>query len=880
MSYKLTSNSMNNNEVSASSSEKGATPSVSVSKTESSVSAQNVQFTDGDSPWAYQIITQRDETFNFGGHSDANLGDFLSRPILIATYQWTPSAQLFQKFNPWQLYFSNLKVLQKLNYFHNFRCNLCLKVMLNGNAFYYGRALLSYNPYLVNDDITRDRAFFIQDLVEASQRPHVLLDPCSSQGAEMTLPFIWPYNWFDITTPNWDADIGECTIHDFYVLQHANGGTDPITVNIFAWAEDVELCIPTSLVAQATLATQTCEVDKHGFPMVSQAKTKKGPPKKSSPKQRSNNMASSSELSQTNGLISKPASAIAAAASALSMIPMIAPYATATSMVATKIGQVAKIFGYSRPQICDDIQKATLRYMGNLSNTDAPEQVNKLSVDSKNELTIDSRVVGMNGKDELTIKSIIERESYIQQFDWPESAVQGSMLMSMKVDPTWCTRLVAAPVTELHLTPLSFASVPFRWWKGSIKYRFMIVASEYHRGRLRLVYDPNKLSDLDFNATYSTIIDLADTRDFEYEVQWTRCEGWAQVRTPDSMRNAAYFSTFATVNPDVFSNGTLSIYVLNELATPSTTNADVKVLVWISGGDDFSLAQPTCQESIQRLSIYQQQSEMSEVMVTSSDTSNSPDSTVAKPSFGSPNTGQESTYLVYMGEQIVSFRDLLKRYHWSETINILGGGAGQIGLRTWYKIDFPPYRGWDPNGPHSATNSAAGPSPFNFCGNTLMNYLTPAFVMRRGAIRRKYLQSRASESNRRWFSVTRLDKKFETSTGHTNFSPAGAGSGRISRAFIDARATTGSGAAVTSIDVQPVLEIELPYYSDTRFEPARDIRQYVSREQYAHALQTVVINDALLVDTVMSYVAAGEDFQLSFFIATPIMFYVVEPGAL
>jgi len=62
-------------------------------------------------------------------------------------------------------------------------------MLISGNSFYYGRALVSYNPFLLRDDVTRNRAFFEQDLVGASQKPHFMLDPTTSQGGEMMLPF-------------------------------------------------------------------------------------------------------------------------------------------------------------------------------------------------------------------------------------------------------------------------------------------------------------------------------------------------------------------------------------------------------------------------------------------------------------------------------------------------------------------------------------------------------------------------------------------------------------------------------------------------------------------------------------------------------------------
>lgn len=865
--------------------------SFEVSKTSQVTLAQNIYFSDADSPWSYEIRNERDSTYSLGEQMDANLGDFLSRPLKIASYQWTPGASLFETFNPWSLFFSNTKVKEKLNHFRNMRCNLNLKVMINGNSFYYGRILMSYNPYTLNDDVSRNRAFFIQDLIAASQRPHVLIDPCSSQGAEMVLPYLWHYNWFNLTDFTWKDNLGTVTLHDFDVLKHANGGNDPITINVFAWASEVELCIPTSYAAQSQPNNNKIQLNERGFPMVPQAKTKKGPPRTTKPKGKGNNasrnmsLESQSELATKDGLISKPATAIANAANMLSAIPMIAPYAKATSMVATKVGQIAKIFGYSRPQVMTDIHTYVPRLTGNLTNTDQSEAVQKLSVDSKNELTIDSRVVGLDGRDEMTLKSICSRESYLTQFDWAETKQSSELLFSIRCDPTAIDTLDVGLVSpEMHMTPLAFASLPFKWWTGSIKYRFQIVCSEFHRGRLRLVYEPATKQASDYNLNYSTIIDIANDRDFEYTVAWTQPEAWLEVNDPMGMSNDTYFSSAAALASTPMSNGALHVYVLNELATPAITPASVKVQVWISGGDDFCLAQPTAEESLQKVSVFapqavfEAQAEMQENMVTSLDSSNAPVSPDSVPSFATKG-GDESTYLVYMGEKIASFRDLLKRYHFHSTYMINTDAVSAIGIRNYRIINFPAYRGYDPRGPHAAVkqlnfNESA---PYNFCTETLMNYLAPAYLARRGSIRRKYVVNNMAPSTN--LSVQRHDNPSQSGVQFLSTADPGINNGGFQRAHVTSGYVSGAGAALATTNGQSSLEVEFPYYSDRRFSPARDLQKNTGRDDYCHELAGLATSetDASQV-AALTYVAAGEDFSLSFFVAAPVMFSYTDPA--
>lgn len=870
----------NNNKEKEATSSSGA--GYNVTKISKETSKENVHFIDGDTPWSYDIAHQDDSTTRLAGFSDAQLGDFLSRPLKIQEYQWTPSTQLFESFNPWNDFFSNLDVLEKINRFRNLRCNLKLKVLVNGNSFYYGRALLSYNPYLTNDEVTVNRAFFLQDIVQASQKPHILLDPCSSQGGELTLPFIWPENYLDITQPGWASEMGRVVIHDFDVLRHANGGTDPITVSIFVWAENLTLSVPTTSQVQSGQSRRP--LDEFGFPViyVEQSNTK------SRNKNKKVNNTSSGDEFVKDGLISKPASAIAKAANMLSMIPVLAPYAKSTSMVATKIGQVARIFGYSRPQVVEDTRTYVPRYMGNLSNSDAAENLVKLSLDSKNELSIDTRIMGLGGHDELTINSIAQRPSFWQQFDWPESATTDTLLASMLVSPMCVQTLSVAPVEEIHMTSIAFATAPFNAWQGSIKFRFNVVCSEYHRGRLRIVYNPtsNPNGEVPFNQTYSTVIDITEDRDFEYEVKWADVRAWASNSGPGFYRNA---STFSTTDPiqggDISDNGTLSVYVVNELATPALTNADVKVQVWVSAGDDYAVAIPTTRGLV-HMSVYEQQSDItpSETLAATNDCSNAPDCSAPVQTFGSGSDviKDDNQYLVYQGERIISFRELLRRYQYHNSYYPNDTGTGYRIVRQNLS-NFPYYRGWDPNGQDLAINSESGTSPFTFCTMTLLNWLTPAFALRRGALRHKAILVGMSQAN--LTSAFHVARHWNNNDGVRNDARADPIDGTAPErrvAMQTSHRPSLGGTHVTPSDLNPCLEYETPFYSvGQRFVPAREL-DYFDGFHQGHELLVEIDGtvtsrnkpDKIRID---KYVSIGEDFQLGMYVGPPILYAYLNP---
>jgi len=877
----LTTNNNNNSQPSANDG-----PSFSVSKSSENTTSENVHFVDGDTPWTYDVAATPDETSTLSGFNDAGLGEFLSRPIKIRQYQWTPGAQLFESFNPWSDFFGNKDILEKINRFRNLRCRLCLKVLINGNSFYYGRAILSYNPFLLNDQVTVNRAFFLQDVIAASNKPHILLDPCSSEGGQLCLPFIWPENYLDITSTGWEDNMGRCVIHDFDVLQHANGGTDPITVSIFAWAEDVSLLIPTTVQVQSDDSAKV-EVDEFGFPIPFELQSQSSG-KRKKPKQ-GNNTTRDDEFKQ-DGLISKPASAIAKAANALSMIPYIAPYAKATSMAADKIGSIARIFGYSRPAVLSDIQPYVPRFCGNLANSDAPETVQKLSVDSKNELTVDTRTMGLGGADELTIQSIASRMTFWRQFDWPEVATTDTMLASMSVQPFCVDTIKVTPVTEIHSTALAFAACPFEAWQGSIKFHFKVVCSEYHRGRLRIVYNPltNNVGPVAFNQVYSTILDISNEREFDYECKWTDIRAWnACMGISNAIDMNLFSTTTAVTGGTAYDNGTLSVYVVNELATPSLTSADVKVQVWVSAGDDFAVSIPG--PGLSQLSYFQQQATMEsadsdQVLAKVADNSNNPVGGNPIESYGTnhaPLLQEDNQYLVYQGERIVSFKDLLRRYQYFNSYWMDKPGSS---FRYWAldTTGMPAYRGFDPNGIDLAMNSSFEETAYNYCSMTLLNYLSPAFVCQRGSFRHKWIAAGAKDTTHAPLLSATRHSAFQTTGYKTTSYPID--NFLVSdrrKSLQDMKRSLMNGSAVSPVLLNNTLEIELPFYTiGQRFRASRFLDMIRTGDnqgvEIACDLQGGDANPNFRLD---QFVSVGEDFTLGMFVGAPILYSYANPIA-
>ena len=497
------------------------------------------------------------------------------------------------------------------------------------------------------------------------------------------------------------------------------------------------------------------------------------------------------------------------------------------------------------------------------------------------------------GEDELAISAIAQRPSFWQQFDWDESATSDSLLASMLVTPSLVRTLAAAPVTEVHPTALSFAAQPFSVWQGSIKYRFNVVCSEYHRGRLRLVYNPrsNNAGPVAYNQVYSTIIDISEDRDFGYEVKWADIRAWNVSYGANSAQLLNTFDTNAVVSAgEEYDNGSLSIYVVNELATPSNTIAAVKIQVWVSGGEDIAFAIPSAL-NLETVSYFQEQSniapyvpqseEAPDALATSIDESNAPLCSNQIDSFSSTMDmiKDDNQYLVYQGERIVSFRDLLRRYAYHTSYWPGNVGSG-VRLVRYNITDFPYYRGWDPDGSDAGVPSLGGSAPFSFCSTTLINYLTPAYVMRRGALRHKAIISDISSPGRAGTLAVARHEVLGTNNSATSSPLDGALVGSRRSGMLESMRTSLGGTAITPVPNNPCLEYETPFYTiGQRFVPARNLN-YQSRFHLGHEITTEFRSN--VGDTnvrIDKYISTAEDFQLGLFIGAPVYYAYGNPTA-
>lgn len=500
-----------------------------------------------------------------------DLGSFFSRPLKIGEIVWG-SSTLTQVFSPWTSIMSNARVANRMSNYKLLKAKLHVKFVVNGNGFFYGKLMASYLPLALYDNFS-DLSMTGQSRVQLSQMPHIFLDPTTSQGGEMILPFFWLADYVDITDAGTTAAraLGNIYISQLAPLRHASSNIastlDTVTISVFAWLENVEL----EALTMTNMAGITAQSGRE---------------------KKRNSVSTSREAEHEGKPISQGATAIANVAKVLGKVPIISPYARAVEQAATMTSTVASALGYCRPNAVAEPSLYQPRAVGNLGLTNTTDSSMKLSVDVKQELTIDSTPLGLEGIDELSVARIAGTDSFLTSWDWATSQASETLLWNVRVDPI----MYDYNATILYRTAVCGATIPFRYWTGSLIYRFDIVASAFHRGRLAITYDPNPGTGggREDNLVFVEIVDIATTKSFEIEVSNHQHTAWIPVSqtltTPGS-----FWSTGALTTASAGSNGTIAIYVLNELTTSNydpTIDLGVKVLTFVRAGDDFQVSNP------------------------------------------------------------------------------------------------------------------------------------------------------------------------------------------------------------------------------------------------------------------------------------------------
>lgn len=650
-----------------------------------------------------------------GGHSSElqvgqmnmlGLEDFLARPLALNSLSLPTDTDLTHTIDIWDAFLDHPSIRAKLRNYAYLRGTLHVRVAVSGTPFHYGRILASYQPLaaananLAYVDTALTSATRWAGLTYLSQsHGTAVIDVRDNRPVDLECPFVSPQPMIRLFNNSplilsggaaFDDAVGLgklylCTINQ---VKSASPTPTPVSIFIYAWMTDVALGAPTGTVI--TIDTESEDMDER----------KTGP-------------------------IERIATRASAFAHQLTSVPIIAPYARASGMALDGIGSLAALFGFSVPTMISEPTRVRPEPYQNGAQTIGYDTGKRITLDPKQELSVDPRVVGVE-EDDMSLAAICARESLLDTFAWTDGTTPlASSIWMAPINPGIVKRIATGAPGPYIVAPtaLAFAAAPFEYWRGTITFRFEIVCSAYHRGKIAFYFEPNISqntvidTELDMNKQYIKVVDIQKTQDVTLCVNWAFPKAWARTLTQDLIGD---IGTVNFLGPALFdyANGYIAVTPFTSLQSPD--GSDVSVNVYIKS-DDMMFNQLTQMH----LPIQRPTTESEELTPTLA-----PCMDLNMSSATTDRISEE-----HFGEVPVSFRGLLKRFVGDDGRNdfqLEPLGRAFVSVRNLYPRVFPAY-----DGVAVSRTSAL----------TLFGYLRYAYLGMRGGMRfRHYLAGQVDVS--------------------------------------------------------------------------------------------------------------------------------------
>lgn len=631
--------------------------------------------------------------------SNTDLARFLSRPTLIDARGWTTASSigyLGAGIEPWYLYLNNSVIKQKLTNYAYLRAKLCLKFVVNATPFHFGCLRVAYEPN-TNVANTGSRSSVIRTnptsdtylLTPLSQLPGVWLHPADNSGGHLELPFFKATNWLPLQTAAEAKTMGALKYYIAAVLGAASASASTaITIDTFAWLEDVELSAAT---AELTLQGKD----------------------------------------EYDGPVSSVASAVASVSKRLETAPVIGKFARATTIGAGAIADIASMFGFTNVPVIDSYKPMMNMAAPPLATGEIGAPIVKLTLDPKQELSVDPSLHGIGSDDEMAISTIAQKSSVLTVIGWSTGDTVGYVMFTSRVSPMLMGRQdildagLVARSTRVYHTPMSYVGMLFQHWRGDIIYDFEVICTKFHKGRIKISWDPVGTAGgtaLPENVVYTTILDIGETNKVSLRVPFHSAYAFCRMRgiAADNWNPGNNLPS----SPQ-YDNGVLNVAVLTPLISPvSPQNLNIIVTVRAAPNLEFAnLRSGLAEDGYPPPSFFAVQAK------------DDVDIEAKEETFGDTGSQHPHRYALNFGECVSSLRSVAHRMSLYDVSAPGPNAATRLLLARKSYSRLPPMYGYDPNGRSTASKVLAGigTAPFNFTPTHPMTYIAMMYGAFRGS---------------------------------------------------------------------------------------------------------------------------------------------------
>lgn len=537
----------------------------------------------------YQNTIQNAIVDAITGDKEHNLHDFLRRPVKMHSGEWSgesPKSWIVDKWlgmPEWQ------RCREKLKGFYGFTATLNFKFVFNAQPFEQGLAMVSWMPLASADD-PMFKTFFVSgpstssvDLTALSTLPHVTMNLAQTSEMTLSVPHLSPTCVISLLQSQPTVGI----LYFSSVIAPSSAlSTTKIPYSVYFYLTDVTTFGATHVTAQGIHETiipvsgAMVEVEPQG------------------------DESEQAEADSTN-LVSKigtTARKVQTFGTDLLKTPILGDALTPFARpVLNAADSFLKIFGFSRPS---DIRMTNVNHqiLGHTALCDAPSFASKMSVVHNQKVS--PIAMGLVKEDELSISYLAQKKAIVDRVDWKVGA-SPSFVRSWTVNPNVYRTQEWKNRSFYHPSPVRFVSEMFAMWRGSLIFTFQVVCTNFHSGRIRLLYDTDDsdVGESDRSASYSQIIDIRGPQTFHIVCPFLSVTPWRNVPqygvVNDTSRKGFFLCESQLPNA---SHGygldremKLSLHIETPFRAPDTVSQEIDMVVWVSGGKDFEVSHPiTC----------------------------------------------------------------------------------------------------------------------------------------------------------------------------------------------------------------------------------------------------------------------------------------------
>nr|UNY41992.1 MAG: polyprotein [Picornavirales sp.] len=461
------------------------------------------------------------QNIRLAGPSAPSISEFISRPYKVwtSTLNNNNKGRLAVLFFPNTL-FSRTTIWDKVKNYTYFRSGMSFKFIVNATKFHFGKILLRWVPLAYYGSISGVNTTMLPHDNIISRYPLKGIDVIinGSGTYEFSVPFVNVNQAIQLDSvrehTNANYSLGALEIWVQNKIGCVGTEDQSLTCSVFANFDKPELYGPTyKSYVKPDAMNYLNQFDDFAFANVAvtdEFEFQSG---------------TEAEAKSKTKVLSSTLEKISKFASLFSAVPKYGVIAGAGSVIAGAGASVARFFGYGMPmsiQAPTDMMPANWDYQ----YTSGLRRGGYLSSTPEHALNPAYGYLGSEMED-TSIASIIQREAPIDKILILSDIAEDIIVSQYLINPATSYKTANTMSKNIvYHTPLSFVANMFQYWRGTMRYRFEFVASDFISMRFRVVWAPMQgtfpttMPRDDIPNAISTVITVNGYTNYEVEVPY------------------------------------------------------------------------------------------------------------------------------------------------------------------------------------------------------------------------------------------------------------------------------------------------------------------------------------------------------------------------